>query len=1000
MSAAETGIRFLLYAHPLYASVPKNARRPWEIVIAGLTDHAVSFLKQAMQLAAVCPEGAVFRIICRESERSRAEAFLQSAPALGRFFTVQGALPDLVRRSYGQIDMQFGSDPAALTAAALHQQAADYLFISAGTDTETMEIVRVCEQLRTEAEVVAELNVQPASAPQLSRFTVFQPECAPEGAQAALMQQLERMSRNLHWIWSKKSTYRKTDESYWEEGNRNSSLASAASIQYKLHCTCGIDLLRTGAAEAAALFSACTSGSNPDAAKICDEIGNAEHRRWCTERLFEGFVPWEDYDAAAEAGRTKLRSDAGRFHLCLRDRMSDDELLAQKKPILRMYRPEIWHTLRPEDFPDPLDQMSLRYHAACLRKLRRAREKDDAMEHLYRELEFRLTGSREAMTAFRNWKLCVRRILRSQDRYARKLCPEAYSRLCSYLPETDTAEIMQNLEAVECAFEFQDYRQIDTDFAENIPHVLTYDDSLTVAVPVSAKCGMHADAVFSQIAAIYALEPKAGMLLFWLQNEQELHAAEDLLERLDLFLIQLTFRTGITAYLFCPSPLLSAVKVKPAKITLCTVPGCRDLQDAAAAACRLFADLEQNGQLYAVQYRQQSALSGALFTANMQIPHFQFDSASQRFSALHRGTELLPAAAVFDYIRRGAVRPLLIRDLMRLSRAELLEDEQTQPEYTAYSETLYHWFQDHADDFKSCGQFLAANRSRRVKFESPEPGTQPEMSFRITLDAELSFPELEAALLTMQDCGLIRQYRAERVPVQKTAFSMEIYPQHEAAFLKLFGDAEKYDGGKAKYAFYDVGKKKQKPFYRFELDSMQFGDLDPAEKGKIDWAHLPQFLAKMAEFELITPPEQVNGEIKFCYQSRQCKEILTSSGRLLEIFLYCQMIQKLDQVKTGAVILWDRGKDLKNETDIIAVSGYRTYLIEAKAKNQINSEAIAKCACIGKNFGVNPQIVLFGMTDGTDRRLEALGELFGVSVLTEHSLGELSEQLLRLIGGS
>ncbi len=529
-------------------------------------------------------------------------------------------------------------------------------------------------------------------------------------------------------------------------------------------------------------------------------------------------------------------------------------------------------------------------------------------------------------------------------------------------------------------------------------------------VPVSPDTcdAKNPTAVFRNFSAIYALEPKEGHFLIFVQSKQEMERVLNVLQRISDFLQYKKFRTELTAHFFCPKVLFRTKippQIKP------QFQEAKHFSDAVEAAKALCTEWSVNHCTYAVQSRGDSALSGALAVYAADIPHFTFDAArvpdytseaeKSPFSAVHTANGTPQNAMIFDYIRIEALRPLLIGDLARLAGAEIRHSEQ--PEYTAYCAKLFDWFENHQSEWKQycdvlnkrdpiCGVFPFREKDSNKMDQTKEYFVSKH--FDETL--------LYSCFREMENAGIIREYKFD--------------PNRRIISIKIrSSDGEKLDGFVKKLLDNDSDSSRFDWYFNPKDDKYYFtvktlnAALPYKKKNKQNKSSLKEvdpesslitvFLPLMEELGLIKEFHRTAECCSFVYTSYQSKEILTNSGRLFEIFLYCSLLEKMPNLMSSAEIIWDADRDQKNELDLIGICGYQTVIIEAKTTTDTSTDAkmLYKINCIANQIGINPRILLVDFTEKQQRNFPELGSVFGIDVIMENSLEAITKKIIETL---
>lgn len=1010
----ETNIRFLLHEHPLYDTADPNANQPWRIVVVGFTQAAQIFIQQALCLAVTHFGGADLRILCTGAQNEEATVFLKKRPELRRFFTVNGK-PAKLRPPYGKIDLLSGARITALLAKALTEKTADYVYISTGSEQTTQNLAALCFRYSPAAFVAADCrNLKDGTQLRGKHFAVFPAAQEPSPKCMEYIRQTEQMARNLHWLWaSPTDTYSKTEKMYMKDGNRNSSVSSVCSLQYKLYCIFQNDMRNLSAGDAADLFCKYLSDEETGALNL-EKISWAEHRRWCTEKILLGYSQWNDFEKAAELHTTHIETEKNKYHLSLRERRSDTEMELSGGNVkkLRDFDPKKydWNELNPDDFPDEIDKMSLKYHAAYQKLLKNARgtEKRDFLP-VYQDIYQQIAHIPQAVIAYHNWRFSIQQILKSGDPNAIRLYRDATNELRPHVVEGQLNRIDLNVQTAIRSFQHTDYHYIDTQFSRNIPYILTYSHEITLFIPVSPESCDITDPtqIFHNIAAVYALEPSKAHFLIHVNGKAEWKSVLQFLRHITGFFAYKEYRTAFTAHIFCPARTVrkSEDLNGTENFLICTHRA--DTFPEAVQAAKI---LLKRQKLYAVQYRRNCALSGALAAEASVIPHFIFDSAAQKFSAMP--TEPKPESVrMFDHIRSESLRPLLVSDIGMLSGAAT--KPATQPRFDLYTDELIAYYESHIDQWKQCCNLLRSSCERRIKFPKPG-GKNITYTENMASDAKLNLIGLDSAFYSMQQMNLLRNYKRYSNENGDFIFEMEIPDDFRSTIHQIFQLIRNLDDGTAEYS---VFHEQQNRFFSINTLSDSFSlkykkQTDArGTDSQAEYRMLSYFLDKMKQFGFVkstayaplTLKETADGAeneteigkiIRIVYRDRESKALLTSAGRMLEIYLYTHLFPIFSDIQTSVEIVWDPDRNLRNELDVIGVRGYQTFILEAKVQNSLTAETVYKCRSIAKSFGINPITMIVNQTDTLSGNLKRIGSVYHVDLIGAGRLTDLEQGIL------
>ncbi|MCD8068986.1 MAG: DUF1887 family CARF protein, partial [Lachnospiraceae bacterium] len=152
------------------------------------------------------------------------------------------------------------------------------------------------------------------------------------------------------------------------------------------------------------------------------------------------------------------------------------------------------------------------------------------------------------------------------------------------------------------------------------------------------------------------------------------------------------------------------------------------------------------------------------------------------------------------------------------------------------------------------------------------------------------------------------------------------------------------------------------------------------------------------------------GAVSFTYAGRQVKGLMTTAGRILEIYTYHKVreLGEFDSVESGLVIDWDES-GAKSEIDCVITKGFRTLFIECKARPDIEQEFYYKLATLARQFGINATAVLIADTqeksyydnapvNAMQRRRGSMMDV--ITIWKQEEISDIGHTLKRIINGT
>lgn len=652
--------------------------------------------------------------------------------------------------------------------------------------------------------------------------------------------------------------------------------------------------------------------------------------------------------------------------------------------------------------------MSLKYHAAYQKLLKNARgtEKRDFLP-VYQDIYQQIAHISQAVIAYHNWRFSIQQILKNGDPNAIRLYRDAANELRQHVVEGQLNRIDVNVQTAIRSFQHTDYHYIDTQFSRNIPYVLTYFHEISLFVPVSPEsCDMtDPTQIFHNISAVYALEPATAHFLIHVNGKAEWKSVLQFLQHITGFFAYKEYRTVFTAHIFCPARTVrkSEDLNGTEKFSVCT-----HRADTFPETVQAAKKILKQQKLYAVQYRRNCALSGSLAAEASVIPHFIFDSAAQEFSAMP--TEPKPESVrMFDHIRSESLRPLLISDIGMLSGAAT--KPAVQPRFDLYTDELIAYYESHIEQWKQCCNLLGSSCETRI--ELPKPfGKKFTCTENVASNAKLNLIGLDSVFYSMQRMNLLCNYKRYSNENGDYIFEMEIPDKLKSTIHEIFQLIRDSDDGTAEYS---VFHEQQNRIFSintlsdsFDLKFKEQKDARGADP-KAEYRMLSNFLDKMKQFGLVksvtfsalkdtadgTENEtEIGKTIRIVYRDRESKVLLTSAGRMLEIWLYIHLFPIFSDIQTSVEIVWDPERNLRNELDVIGVRGYQTFILEAKVQNSLTAETVYKCRSIAKSFGINPVTMVVNQTNTLSGNLKRIGSVYHVDLIGAGRLTDLERSIL------
>ena len=146
-------------------------------------------------------------------------------------------------------------------------------------------------------------------------------------------------------------------------------------------------------------------------------------------------------------------------------------------------------------------------------------------------------------------------------------------------------------------------------------------------------------------------------------------------------------------------------------------------------------------------------------------------------------------------------------------------------------------------------------------------------------------------------------------------------------------------------------------------------------------------------------------KLSFSYSTHQFKDVMTQSGRILELFVYYKLLETglFDDVANSVEIHWGND-EAENEIDIIATCGYKVLIIECKAQTALEQDYYNKLSRLDTDYGLNSVPVIVADTHGTKKHQEEnekmieIGNRVGIhTVFEKKDISNIGNTLLSIL---
>lgn len=823
---------------------------------------------------------------------------------------------------------------------------------------------------------------------------------------ATIDQYLGEMAFNTHNSWNSTMNFDVakerqqffTSELEKDKYNRTSSMSYALSIKYKLH---SIHIEGDDSLEAAEQFSKQILErrfTSDDAKKKFEQLVNLEHRRWLIERAVDGWTAPRDDNGKLKLedciARGSVKDSTNRTHPCM-VQGSESSPLSDPKYIVENHAKWNEGDIDPE--LDELDRMSIDLHRCFKRQADIFRKESFIQNADIVFIQNKIPNEFEnTMREFKQFQFALKNILNGSESYSRQYSyyQEVFKSSLNELPRETSVEIEKRLTVIEHDLFpiiesnlYRNYKANDEILIEKIPYILTYRN--VPAIAMTFEDGKYQngrnEAVFGNVAAASVLRPKKIHFLYTYDKDSSIDL---LIHKFDASLNYFGKRKiycGVELIISCLKKVsnedrdnlqeeLSDLKEKYQQTN----------GNAWIANYHIF-DVD-NYEEAAVQFREYltenpidlydggnqlfpSAYDNALFTGQIikqDIPYFEFNWRNKAFTK-RINCEYLKFVKDTSFIRIQDMFSLMNATDNRFNLPEFADDYENLWKIYTGEYLDYNKFENGVKNWNylcSCLEKYEANQSplARLEIRSNKNTTYKWVTYFLP---DYSFSTVKKLLERLKDYGIVeRESTLVKHASDTCKLEMKINAYYEKKVSCIFMNPQillPYYGIEVqKYRSYNVD-------YVVIIHNnltVTNVNLDHNSSGRQKYAI--GVLKQLEKAHFIHQLKQNKDEpklVSFVYSSPRIKQILNSSGEILEIYAYYETLKTgyFDDVACGYEFCWESG-GVKNELDLVLIKGFKSMIVECKAVVELKLDHYHKLHSIADQFGIGTTKILLGNT--------------------------------------
>lgn len=964
-------IQYHLYEHPLYECC-SNEEEVINVLVIGFGNYGQKFLDAYLQNGQIRNKRLHVTVV--SDDQTDKDIYLSERPELADFFNIDGSLEE-GEDTYGNITFELTKlergKPTAnsdilqnIMCEHYDSKRPHYVFVALGEDSLNLAAANACKTVIEvfEMDCIVSYVSEGGRASGKAVPTLCPLYVNQDIKGSDIYYEIERMAFNTHLVWEKnlnvdygtiRSDFRKTY-------NHDSCVSSVLALKYKLY-SIGIDLSITSFSEAARQFRDMIADKSNRGIK--NELIWVEHRRWVTEKLCLGWRRIVNLEDCA-GGATK--DEKYRKHVCIVRSRPDQKLVTEYRTNDNYDK---WDKASNSDLSqlDELDRMSVELHRMFARRAKAARKQNLLSGSNMAGIRGLIEGNRKAIVAFQEWFTCLKDIWNGDKGKVRlyRGLRSSFLNATDTLPDERRRSVREQVKAFEAVFypilasmEYRDWKQDDVAFVDNIPFVLTYTENAYMIIPYVT--GDNTD-VFGNVAAPTVVNPARIIYLYLIEKKQDARELQESIPYVVEYMRKKHFKAAVEFVLAYNKTVVPLANEELEKEIMRLGEGrirqvkCIKLNGLDTISEELGAYLKKRsvGKRFFVMEKNATRLSYMLQGAGLYnaFANYQFDSKCMIFNAMND-------CDMLGYIKKTPYITVTDMAAFRLSSSE----SSNQPEFFDDYKELWKKYSEKSGLWKLLcdilGEYSEKNdiiASFKKKIPHEKDSEAQEYRFIIPFVCNRSVEKIVQFLKeqdVLEQGSRVNGYTTdscEVVIVDRCGYRTEYDKLFSNVYALMLTDAITLHLNTKSHEVNVV-------FDNLVVAGAQIGGSRAAELSGL----MNYFKEKGYVINLTISAE---GKMSFTYATRQIKGLLTTAGKVLEVYTYHKVkeLGRFDDVVSSFEIDWE-GTEVKSEFDCILTKGFRTLFVECKARSDIEQEFYFKLASLAEQFGINATAVLIADT--------------------------------------
>ncbi|MCH5314755.1 MAG: hypothetical protein J1E81_02485 [Eubacterium sp.] len=1010
-------IQNLLYNYPIYTKELNNVSKREDglktinVLTVGAGEYARQFIDQCLQCGQMVDTYLKITAISNECAEDKA-VYLSNRKALKDFVNIdneyenpieQKMYADLSFKPFDINDETIKLSPeiktnsksldSAIDSLCLYNETVDYIFVALGDDKWNVRVAqKLYDYYKDNGTFISYTTSDKNKKPQKNLVPVFIDEkinledIAPS---------LEQMAFNVHLSWNNNLNVSIADERkrFKDKYNYNSSLAAALSIKYKLH-SIGIESDDLNFA---------VKQFNKFKKNYFNKLIALEHRRWVLEKVCDG---WTCLDNLEECLEHPHNDKKRKKHVCI---LKGNENLELSEGVLKNHKN--WDTAEEKELSplDPLDRMSVELHQKYKEKADEVIQGNVLSGEYASKIKSLISSSKQSKVAFLELISCMKLINNGVDSKTKnyRALMIAFENTLNNFSASIADEVKSNLKMLDKLFqpilkskEYVDYKKKDADIINHIPFILTYTNNKHIVVPFSFGSSNND---FMNVSSAILINPSDITYLACANTIDDLKQINVSISNTYRLLDKMNIHANIRFYLAYQSSLSKFNKVFgkiESELNAGNVKRFRTLEfNMPEDITQLLIDeLNNSIDVDAIEINE-SKISYLFIGAGIirKYPCYKLNVHQKKLESIN-------ACDFIEYI--NGEQYIKVEDVFAVDDSR--DDRNTPPEFYNDYKKLWGIYRDDSKAWKLMCSLLAKHSDL----------TDYIFKMQLSKSSASDYEDMRLILpyFTYDSVNKILDFLINGVKVISNKSSVSYYNNESCEVIinapkqclekikgifknpHLLTDRNSISCINKNYSIYISND-------NLITGIIDFGDGNYSEF-KNNSSRIKTVLKKLNDINLINiwNNESTNeNTIGFTYSSRAVKDLLTNAGRILEIAVYhkCLDFGAFDDIANSYEVSW-QGSEIKNEFDIVATKGFRSFFIECKAVNDISHEYYYKIKALTDQFGINavPVIIADAPSNQSNSMQKHRGEMMGVITIDKKedidNIGSALAEALRI----